>query len=258
VADLAIELEECLYAMKQGSALPDVLRRYPGDRKELIELLRLSVDLGSLQPPAPDYRFKLRARNAMLTAAARRRHTFARRVLDTVLPRPAVLRVSLALALVAVFVTGVGALASNSLPGEPLYGFKVGLEQAQMAVTLDPAGREQLRLRLAEERLLEAHRILQSPNRGQVHSDNLEELIAQHQADVLKRLQALRSRTGSDGRGLDELNIAEKDLAQVLAWRGTLQQGQTTGPGAGDHKGGRDGTYQTRPSASPAWAGGHD
>jgi hypothetical protein len=257
VADLDLELEECLQALKRGSALPEVLRQYPDDRHQLVELLRLTVDLGSLQPPPPDYRFKLRARNSMLTAAARRRTPLGRRLFQTLVPRPALLRVSLALALVAILVTGVGALASNSLPGDPLYAVKVGLEQAQMAVTLDPTGREQLRLRLAEERLSEAHRILQSPS--QIHPENLDELIAEHQAEVLQRLEALRNQTGSDrgSNGPDELNLAERDLAQVLAWRGTIHQGSGTGRTGDHHDGSHNGTYPAHPTASPspAWAG---
>jgi hypothetical protein len=72
VRDLTKPLEECLQAMGEKRNLQEVLRRYPAERDQLIELLRLSVDLGVLAPsaPAPDPAFRLRARNRMLAAAA--------------------------------------------------------------------------------------------------------------------------------------------------------------------------------------------
>ena len=68
--DLTRPLQECLAAMDDKHNLQDVLRRYPADRDELIGLLRLSVDLGSLEAPAADPAFRLRARNRMLAAVA--------------------------------------------------------------------------------------------------------------------------------------------------------------------------------------------
>src|ERR1700682_3067795 len=75
VRDLTKPLEECLQAMGEKRNLQEVLRRYPAQRDQLIELLRLSVDLGTLAPssPAPDPAFRLRARNLMLATAAQRR-----------------------------------------------------------------------------------------------------------------------------------------------------------------------------------------
>ena len=66
--DLTQPLEECLRAMGEKRNLQEVLRRYPTERDHLIELLRLSVDLGGLAPssPAADPAFRLRARNRML------------------------------------------------------------------------------------------------------------------------------------------------------------------------------------------------
>ena len=73
--DLSQPLEECLQAMGEKRNLQEVLRRYPAERDQLIELLRLSVDLGGLAPstPAADPAFRLRARNRMLATAAQRR-----------------------------------------------------------------------------------------------------------------------------------------------------------------------------------------
>jgi hypothetical protein len=140
--------------------LQDVLRRYPAERDELIALLRLSVDLGGLEAPAADPAFRLRARNRMLAAAAHRRQ--ARRWNPLVaLPRPIVRMAyagALAVALVAAGVT-VAAASSNSLPGDPLYGVKLGVERAQLATTFDSAAKARLELQIADVRLAEAQRL---------------------------------------------------------------------------------------------------
>jgi hypothetical protein len=159
VPDLSRPLRECLTAMEEKRNLQDVLRRYPRDREELVELLRLAVDLQGLGPPAPDPAFRLRARNRMLAAAADRRHTRHRPL--KALPRRTV-RVAFAGAFaVALAVGGLTAAAASdsSLPGEPLYAVKLAAEQAQMAITFNPADRARLQLRFADVRLQEAQRL---------------------------------------------------------------------------------------------------
>lgn len=71
--DLASTLDRCLDALKEGRNLHRLLGRDPRQRDELIDLLRVSTDVAQLRLPAPDPAFKLRARNLMLAAAARRR-----------------------------------------------------------------------------------------------------------------------------------------------------------------------------------------
>jgi hypothetical protein len=147
-------LEEGLEALNGRRNLQEVLRRHPEDRDELISLLRLSIDVGRLPQPAPDPAFRLRARNRMLASAQERRR---RR-------RPALvsaLRPALAAAAVLVALTGgMTVAASNSLPGEPLYGVKIGLEQVRLTATFNPADRARLRLNLADRRLDEAQRLV--------------------------------------------------------------------------------------------------
>jgi hypothetical protein len=140
--------------------LQEVLRRYPADRDELIALLRLSVDLGGLEAPAADPAFRLRARNRMLAAAAHRRQTRRWNPLAA-LPRP-IVRVAYAGALAAALLVGgltAAAASGDSLPGDPLYGVKLGLERAQLATTFDSAARVRLELQIADTRLGEAQRL---------------------------------------------------------------------------------------------------
>lgn len=161
--DLTQPLEECVRAMGEKRNLQDVLRRYPAERDQLIELLRLSVDLGGLAPsgPAADPAFRLRARNRMLAAAAHRRRARRWNPLGA-LPRPAA-RLAFAGALaVAVLVGGLtsAAASGNSLPGDALFPIKLGVEQAQLAITFDPVARARLHAQFAEVRLREAQRLV--------------------------------------------------------------------------------------------------
>jgi hypothetical protein len=149
--------------MGEKRNLQDVLRRYPAERDQLIELLRLSVDLGGLVPstPAADPAFRLRARNRMLAAAAQRRRAGRWNPLGA-LPRPAA-RLAFAGALaVAVLVGGLtsAAASGNSLPGDPFYPIKLGVERAQLAVTFDAVARARLHAQFADVRLSEAQRLI--------------------------------------------------------------------------------------------------
>ena len=158
--DLTGPLQECLTALDDKRNLQAVLRRYPADRDELIALLQLSVDLGGLEAPAADPTFRLRARNRMLAAAADRRRSRRWNPLAA-LPRP-VVRVAYAGALAAALLVGgltAAAASNNSLPGDPLYVVKLGVERAQLATTLDSAARARLQLQFADVRLAEAQRL---------------------------------------------------------------------------------------------------
>jgi hypothetical protein len=149
--------------MGEKRNLQDVLRRYPAERDQLIELLRLSVDLGGLAPssPAADPAFRLRTRNRMLAAAAQRRRARRWNPLGA-LPRPAA-RLAFAGALaVAVLVGGLtsAAASGNSLPGDPIYAIKLGVERAQLAITFDAVARARLHAQFAAVRISEAQRLV--------------------------------------------------------------------------------------------------
>jgi uncharacterized protein DUF5667 len=230
---LSRPLEECLEAMHDKSNLQDVLRRYPADRDELIGMLRLSVDLSSLGAPAPDPAFRLRARNRMLAVAAQRRHAqrpqaFAR------LPRP-VIRLALTGAVaVALLVGGLTAAAASdsSLPGDPLYGVKLGVERLQLTAALDSAARARLQLHFAELRLTEAQRLF-ALGRPQ----EAVRLVNQYDAAVAEFTQSV-STTSFDNRAISELSrlVEERqthDDVSLNALAGSLsQRGDSDGAAA--------------------------
>ena len=201
-------LQECLAAMDDKHNLQEVLRRYPADRDELIALLRLSIDLGGLEAPAADPAFRLRARNRMLAAAVHRRQARRWNPL-AVLPRP-VVRLAYAGALAAALLVGgltAAAASDSSLPGDPLYAVKLGVEHARLATTFDSAARAHLELQFADARLAEAQRLFAS---GRVQ----EGVRGMAQYDTAMT-QFNRSIAGSalDTRAIDDLSRVLDDRA---------------------------------------------
>ena len=206
--DLTQPLEECLQAMGEKHNLQDVLRRYPAERDQLIELLRLSVDLGGLAPssPAADPAFRLRARNRMLAAAAHRRRARRWNPLGA-LPRPAA-RLAFAGALAAAVLVGgltSAAASGNSLPGDPFYPIKLGVERAQLAVTFNAVARARLHAQFAEVRLSEAKRLIAA---GRVQ-DGVSQ-VNQYDTAVAQFNRTLAGTTVDDG-AIAELRSFMKD-----------------------------------------------
>ncbi len=151
--DFGTRLDRCLDALRDGRSLHRVLQRSPAERDELIDLLRVSTDVAQLQRPAPDPAFKLRTRNLMLAVAAHRRASAAR---SRWVARPA-FRLALAVGLSgALLGAGIVAASAQSLPGDPLYQVKRGMERVQLSLTLDPAANARLRMQLATRRVSEA------------------------------------------------------------------------------------------------------
>lgn len=221
--DLTRPLQACLKAMDERDNLQEVLRRYPADRDELIALLRVSVDLGGLSAPPADPAFRLQARNRMLAAAALRRRSRRWNPLAA-LPRP-VVRLAYAGALAVALTVGglTAALASgNSLPGDPLYAVKLGVERAQLATTFDSAARARLQLQFADVRLAEAQRLfavgrVQDGVRGMNQYDTA---VAQFNRSIAT--SALDTRAADDlSRLMDErearADASLKELAGSLA-----------------------------------------
>ena len=245
--DLTRPLQECLAAMDDKHNLQEVLRRYPADRDELIALLRLSVDLGALEAPAADPAFRLRARNRMLAAATHRRQARRWNPL-AVLPRP-VVRVAYAGALAAALLVGgltAAAGSSNSLPGDPLYGVKLGVERAQLATTFDSAARAQLELQIADSRLAEAQRLFAA---GRVN-DGVRGM-AQYDTAVTQFHQSIAS-TALDVRAVDDLSRSMDDRAaradaSLKALAGTLAAGGDPEAAAA--------VTRTRSHVDQAWSG---
>jgi len=272
VRDLTQPLQECLQAMGEKRNLQEVLRRYPEERDQLIDLLRLSVDLGGLAPSAPaaDPAFRLRARNRMLAAAHRRREQ--RWNPFGALPRPAA-RLAFAGAVAAALLVGgltSAAASGNSLPGDPLYPVKLAVENAQLAVAFDPAARARLHAQFADVRLTEAQRLIAAGRvqegvrqvdqydsavaqlnhalAGGTFDDNaiaeLRQFMTDHQASADASLQSLAGSLAAGGDAQAAAAVTRTRSHADQTWKGSerdLQNRSANSPA--DHS-------QTHPTAS--------
>ena len=220
--DLSRPLAECLEAVQEKRNLQEILRRHPADRDELVGMLRLSLDLNGLGAPAADPAFRLRARNRMLAVAEQRRHERTRKPFS-MLPRP-VFRLALAGGFAIALAVGgltVAAASENSLPGDPLYGVKLGAEQVQLALTLDSASRVRLQLDFADVRLDEAQRLFSLGRKQEAVR-----LVNQYDAAVAQFNRSVAA-TALDNRTVDDLSRLledrqERQDARLNALAGSL------------------------------------
>lgn len=253
--DFAAKLERCLEALNEGRNPQRILRGYPQDREQLINLIRVAGEVSQLEVPGPEPAFKLRTRNLMLASAARRRA--ATRPARGWFQRP-VFRLATALALSLTLVGGgLIAASAQSLPGNPLYGVKRGAEQVQLALTLEPAANARLRLDVAHRRLVEAQQL---GSQGRVSealglittykadvtalgrqvattpfrpadADDLERAVGEQQAEADSRLNAVATQFAAHGQGEAAASVkhSEHQADEALAGTRTALHGHATG-----------------------------
>ncbi len=151
---------------KQAEQFEEALQRAArGDQndEELAELLNIAQWASALDEPVPEAPHRLRpGRQKFLTEAVRLRTERQKGRKE----RVGIMGIrKLAVALVAVLllfglVFGVGQAAADSLPGDPLYGVKVSVGQARLALTSDPQARAAVSRTLAETRMDEVEALL--------------------------------------------------------------------------------------------------
>lgn len=131
------------------------------EHEELSSLLHLSASLFVLgEEPIPAPRAKAANRARFLTEAVRIKESQRSRTRQLFwfgLPlrlRQSIVGVLLVVVMIMTTTTGVRA-AAGSLPGSPLYPVKLAVENAQIAVTRDPAALTQLHLTFATRRSTE-------------------------------------------------------------------------------------------------------
>lgn len=133
-------------------------------------LLQAEQTWQALEPEGPSHAFvtatRIRVLNRVKAKAAtpRRRPSKApARRWPFSLRQPAFALASLVLAAALLLTgTGVASAASSSLPGDPLYGFKLGLEKARLTLTLREEARIQLLNQYTNRRLTELQTLQQS------------------------------------------------------------------------------------------------
>ncbi len=159
-------LENCLQAINDGEALDSILERYPHLAADLRPLLEAAQMARTLRPgpgqavnrsPVPQ-NAQTRSRARVLSAAARLREVHAPRRIT-----PA-LRTAFAMLGVALFLilggNGLLVASASSLPGEPLYAVKRGMENLQLSLASDPQEKAIIEQELYDLRIEETGTLL--------------------------------------------------------------------------------------------------
>lgn len=169
-------LAAALAAMLEGEKDERQADLSAGEISELTGLLRLATRLGDVSQVQPHVPFLRSAKSRLvrridLNALS---HSLTQRS-RTALGRPlAAFGALLMLVVLTLGLTASVALAaSESLPGDPLYGMKVAAESVEVALAPDEAARARVDLRQADRRLEEADRLIE---RGRW--DNVGEALA--------------------------------------------------------------------------------
>ena len=214
---LAEVLDRCLARVQSGAAtVEDCLRDYPELADQLGPLLRTARQAGDLLAPsgptaayraASEARLLNRLRAAQVVDQGERSRVIdrpVRRRSFAGLGRPRAWRPAYALAGLALALAligsglGVASAAAAALPGDRLYGVKLGLEEASLALSPTAAGDTALLMDFAKARLEEAEALIELGRQQDVpvalagYERELDLLLAQEDqdAEALTRLGA--------------------------------------------------------------------
>ncbi|MBO9335196.1 MAG: hypothetical protein J7455_10685, partial [Roseiflexus sp.] len=157
-------LDIALNRLLRGADIDECLSLYPHLAVELEPLLRVAgmVRAEMTQPLPPEMERWLATGAQEFAALAdqmlARRH--ARRNLFKPLRKAAVQRVLVGALAVTVLLASIDTASAQSLPGNPLYVWKVAREDLTLSMTSDPVQRSKLHVTYARRRLLEISEML--------------------------------------------------------------------------------------------------
>jgi hypothetical protein len=164
-AQLEIKLIECLDALAQGESVERILARYPQDAAQLRPLLETAAGLPTLRME-PSEAAMMQSRQKFMAQADLLRRTTPRKSMGF-LPRFATGFIAAAVVAVALS-TGAVAASGSALPGDPLYGLKRTVENAQLNFSGSTAARESLADQFAQRRRDEVNQLLSAGRPGEV------------------------------------------------------------------------------------------
>lgn len=188
---LMTHLDECLAAIEAGESLSSCLARYPDETDDLVSLLRIAMALEKVPHPEPTPFMAHAAKTQFLSQVERRRRPIgqkprrfalihrcvriAKRMASSIWVAPvrAFATVAASIALLVLFGGGVVFAASGSLPGDPLYGFKLLGEDLQHALTFGHDNRIRLEETFTERRQSEVRQLLTAGRQEEVEFGGL-------------------------------------------------------------------------------------
>ncbi len=114
---------------------------------------------------------------------------------------------------------GVGRMATTALPGDPLYGVKIVMEDASLALAGDEASKAELHMRYAQRRLDEIRELA-----AQNSPDEIAEAVLMYEEHINQAIRSLLAVKGLDQGRANELALSmhtmlvrNVDLLQQLA-----------------------------------------
>ena len=237
-------LEDCLSRMDRGESLQDVLDSYPLLNGHLEPLVRAALMGRRLPRPVPSKDGFRTGKNMLLAEMNNMRQTnssrqkrsspassrlperwlgnfaglFKVKKTSNLIPVYQFAVVGLALILGGGFLT-VSASAS-SLPGDPLYDLKLGLEQTQVFFTFDPEAKQELALEIEQERLSEVELLLAAGRQEDVEFGG----VIEQKSESTWIIKGISVQIGPVTELKGDLEIgSEVDVAATTLEDGTLQ-----------------------------------
>ncbi|GAB4149974.1 MAG: hypothetical protein Fur0021_11800 [Candidatus Promineifilaceae bacterium] len=170
------KLIECLDALDSGWSVEQILARYPDDAAALRPMLETAVQLGQLKV-APATVAQNKSKQAFLKQAAAlqsapRSNYFWQRLWRALVP---------VMGVAAALLVGVLLLANAAIPGEPLYGVKLQLEDWRLSLARDPETIQTLTKQWEARRLAEVQQLLAAGLEADVvFGDNIATIASDH------------------------------------------------------------------------------
>lgn len=174
------KLIECLDALDHGRPVDQILARYPDDAVALRPMLETAVQLGQLKA-APSAAAKNASRQTFLAQAAALQSA----------PRPTLWAGQLwhrlwrglvpVMGVATALLLGVLLLANAAIPGEPLYGVKLQLEDWRLSLARDPETIQALTTEWEARRLAEVQQLLAADLQADVvFGDDIASIASDH------------------------------------------------------------------------------
>lgn len=213
-------LDECLTQIQSGGAsIADCLKAHPEHEGFLLSHLTIALQTHDLMgPPEPSEEFtartKIRLMNqvrAMQSKSLPSDTKKPKRLLGIM--RPAFAYASLLVAFV-LMVSGIGvaSASASALPGDLLYGVKLGIEETRLAFSQNPVSDAELLIEFADTRLEEII-VLTETDRA----SDVEQALAGYE-DIISRIINLSSEgeLDSETETLDKIHFGLDHQQEVL------------------------------------------
>ncbi|OGO41702.1 MAG: hypothetical protein A2W36_02460, partial [Chloroflexi bacterium RBG_16_58_14] len=210
-------LADSLLALEQGEGLEAVLARYPEQAGELKPLLEMAAWMGAARAavePRPGYVRASRARliERIGQAQAVQPLSWWERLSGMFVGRRYATQLAVVALMLACLVLGSSGIAyasQGALPGDRLYPVKLGLEQVELLVNLDPVEEVRLHLHFSQNRLDEIEHLVAQGRYQDVHQAVLD---YEYQID-----QATRQLTSLAGQNPEQAGQLALEMGKILA-----------------------------------------